>query len=119
MKILAELKRQVNRDEIEIAPLALAADQQALWKAIPDATRNLITSHTRTQAAKAACDVFIATILTSGLKPRIRSKILERGLTNPLEIKKAAANIEMLVRQKDLAKSDSFQESEHGHNLRN
>ena len=100
MKILAELKRQVNPNNIVIAPLALAADQEALWTAIPEATRNLITSHTREQAAKAACDVFIATILTSGLKPHIRSKILEKGLTNPLEIKKAAANIEMLDNEK-------------------
>ena len=100
MKILAELKRQVEPDEIVITPLALAADQEALWAAIPEATRNLITSHTRTQAAQAACDVFIATILTSGLKPHIRSKILEKGLTNPLEIKKAAANIEMLDNEK-------------------
>jgi hypothetical protein len=100
MKILAELKRQVKPDEIVITPLALAADQEALWADIPEATRNLITSHTRTQAAQAACDVFIATILTSGLKPHIRSKILERGLTNPLEIKKAAANIEMLDNEK-------------------
>ena len=100
MKILAELKRQVNPDAIVIAPLALAADQQALWQAIPEATRNLITAHTRTQAAQAACDVFIATILTSGLKPHIRSKILERRLTNPLEIKTAAATIELLDNEK-------------------
>ena len=46
MKILAELKRQVNPNNIVIAPLALAADQEALWTAIPEATRNLITSHT-------------------------------------------------------------------------
>ena len=71
---MEELKRQVKLDDIVIAPLALAADQQALCTAIPEATRNLITSHTRAQTAK----------------------ILERGLTNPLEIKKAAANIEML-----------------------
>ena len=100
MTILAELKRQVNPDVIVKAPLALAAAQEALWMAIPEVTRNLITSHTRTQAAKAACDVFIATILTSGLKPHIRYKILERGLTNPLEIKKGAINIEMLHNQK-------------------
>ena len=100
MKILAELKRQVIPENIVITPLALAADQEALWAAIPEATRNLITSHTRTQAAKAACDIFVATILTSGLKPHIRSKILERNLTNPLEIKKAAATIEMLDNEK-------------------
>ena len=97
MKILAELKRQVNPDNIV---MAMAADQEALWMVIPKATRNLITSHTRAQVAKAACDVFSATILTSILKPHIRSKILERGLTNPLEIKKAAANIEMLDNEK-------------------
>ena len=68
--------------------------------ATPEATRNLITSHTRAQAAKAACDVFIAKILTSGLKPHTRSKILERGLTNPLEISRAAANIELLDNEK-------------------
>ena len=98
MKILAELKHQVNPDNIVIAPLALAADQEALWTTIPEATRNFITSHTR--AAKASCDVFIATILTSELKPHIRPKVLERGLTNPLEMKKAAANIEMLNNEK-------------------
>ena len=46
MKILAELKSQVNPDDIFLAPLALAADQEALWKSIPEATRNLSTSHT-------------------------------------------------------------------------
>ena len=97
MKILAELKSQVNPANIV---MAMAADQEALWMVIPKATRNLITSHTRAQVAKAAFDVFIATILTSVLKPHIRSKILERGLTNPLEIKKAAANIEMLDNEK-------------------
>ena len=71
---MAELKRQVNPDQKEIPPLAIPEDHNALWTAIPEATRKLITAHTRTHAAKAACDVFIATILTSGLKPHISQK---------------------------------------------
>ena len=100
MKILAELKCQVNPKDIEISLLAIADDQYALWIAIPEATRNLIAAHTRAHAAKVACDIFIPTILSPGLQPHIRFKILERGLTNPLEIKKAAITIKLLDNEK-------------------
>ena len=39
MKILSKLKHQVNPDNICIAPLILAPDQQSLWTDIPEARK--------------------------------------------------------------------------------
>ena len=90
-------------DTIELTPLTLNDDNQALWTAVPVALRELVTNHIRRDSAHGACDVNNSTILTAGLKPSIRAKILDKA--DPLEIKKAACKIKELKMDKKTAKS--------------
>ena len=67
MKILTELKRQVDPTTLpRVQPIATQAQQEA-WDALADDVKTLFLDNAVSTAARGACDVYSSKILTAGL----------------------------------------------------
>ena len=101
MKILAELKRQVDPTTLPTIPPNATEEQQEAWDALADDVKTLFLENAIAVAARGACDIYSSKILTAGLRPYIRSKVLGmENVNTPLQIKVAATRIEMLESEK-------------------
>ena len=106
-KILWELKSNIDPTLLPVPEIILPDAAAAAWEDIHVNTRNLIINHVRLHSVANALECYNVLIITAGLKPSIKAKILGSGLTRMAEIKDLALKTEQLEEERK-SKSNGF-----------
>ena len=106
-KILWELKTNIDPNVLDIPEIQLADDEAQAWEDIPNATRNRIINHVRLHSVAKSLECYNVLIITAGLKPSLKAKVLGSNLNNMAEIKDLALRTEKLEKEKN-AKTNGF-----------
>jgi hypothetical protein len=106
-KILWELKTNIDPNILHIPEIILPDAEAAAWEDIAEASRNRIINHVRLHAVAKALECYNVLIITAGLKPSLKAKILGADLNNMAEIKDLALRTEKLEKERN-AKTNSF-----------
>ena len=111
LKIMEEFKMKVDHTKFTTPPLALVAgaagfDGQAGFNALPADYKAALDLHTRKHTTDQALDNVGVILMTSGLKPELRTEILKRDvpLITVADVKAVALKSERLQNEK-LSKS--------------
>ena len=99
-KILWELKSNINPATLVIPAIILPDAEAVAWEAIHENTRNGIINHVRLHSVAKSLECYNVLIITAGLKPSIKTKVLGANLTGMAEIKDLALKTEQLEEEK-------------------
>jgi hypothetical protein len=99
-KILWELKSKVDPTTLTIPEIILPDNQAAAWEAIYENTRKGIIHHVGFHSVAKSLECYNVLIITAGLKPSLKAKILGANLTRMAEIKDLALKTEQLEEEK-------------------
>ena len=106
-KILWELKTNIDPNVLNIPEIMLPDNEAQAWEDIPAASRNRIINHVRLHSVAKALECYNVLIITAGLKPSLKAKVLGANLNNMAEIKDLALRTEKLEKEKN-AKTNGF-----------
>jgi hypothetical protein len=99
-KILWELKSNIDPTMLTIPEIILPDAEAAAWEAIHENTRNGIIHHVQLHSVAKSLECYNVLIITAGLKPSLKAKILGADLTRMAEIKDLALKTEQLEEEK-------------------
>ena len=105
LKTVADLKAKVDPNRFVIPDLVLPADQAAAWTALPNETKALINTHFRTNVASQTMENVFSMLITAGLRPEFRTKVLENNLITMAAIKLQAQTTENLIHEKNFKRN--------------
>jgi hypothetical protein len=97
---LWELKSNIDPTALTIPEIILPENKAEAWEAIQEATRNRIINHVRLHAVSKSLECYNVLIITAGLKPSLKAKILGANLTGMADIKDLALKTEQLEEEK-------------------
>ena len=106
-KILWELKSNIDPTLLPVPEIILPDAAAAAWEDIHVNTRNMIINHVRLHSVANALECYNVLIITAGLKPSLKAKILGANLTRMAEIKDLALKTEQLEEERK-SKSNGF-----------
>jgi hypothetical protein len=106
-KILWELKSNIDPAALTIPEIILPEYEAAAWEAIQEGTRNRIITHVRLHAVAKSLECYNVLIITAGLKPSLKAKVLGAKLTGMADIKDLTLRTEQLEEERK-SKSNGF-----------
>ena len=105
LKTVSDLKAKIDPTRFVLPDLVLPADQAAAWTALPNATKLLIETHYRDNIAKQTMENIFSLLITSGLRPEFRTKVIENDLITMAAIKAQAQKTENLLNEKTIKRN--------------
>jgi hypothetical protein len=94
------LKSNIDPTTLTIPEIILPGNKAAAWEAIQEGTRNRIITHIRLHAVAKSLECYNVLIITAGLKPSLKAKILGANLTGMADFKDLALKTEQLEGEK-------------------